>query len=52
MESIFQGENILEFIKMFPDDQSCLEFIANEKWKDGYNANVATCNFILINLKD
>ncbi|WP_158728025.1 MULTISPECIES: IS1595 family transposase [unclassified Flavobacterium] len=36
MESIFQGENILEFIKTFPDDQSCREFIANEKWKDGY----------------
>lgn len=36
MESIFQGENILEFIKTFPDDQSCREFIANEKWKNGY----------------
>jgi hypothetical protein len=36
MESLFQGENILEFIKTFPDDQSCCEFIANEKWKDGY----------------
>ncbi|MEN9907360.1 MAG: hypothetical protein RLZZ540_501 [Bacteroidota bacterium] len=36
MESIFQCENILEFIKTFPDDQSSREFIANEKWKDDY----------------
>jgi hypothetical protein len=36
MEITFNGENVLEFIKIFPDDESCREFIANEKWKDGY----------------
>lgn len=36
MEAIFKGENILEFIKSFPDDNTCREAIANEKWKNGY----------------
>ena len=36
MEAIFRGENILEFIKSFPDDNKCREVIANEKWKNGY----------------
>jgi hypothetical protein len=30
MEAIFKGENILGFIKVFPDDNKCREVIANE----------------------
>lgn len=36
MEAIFRGENVLEFIKVFPDYNKCREVIANEKWKYGY----------------
>ena len=36
MEYIFRGENILEFVSAFPNDDICREKIANEKWKDGY----------------
>ena len=39
MEKIFTGENILEFVKTFSDDQTCREFIANQKWKDGYKCS-------------
>jgi ISXO2-like transposase domain/Transposase zinc-ribbon domain len=39
MKNIFAGENILEFIKVFPDDQKCREFISNQKWKDGYKCS-------------
>jgi hypothetical protein len=37
MENIFTGENILEFIKAFPNDEKCKEIIALEKWKEGYS---------------
>ena len=37
MENIFTGENILEFIKAFPNDEKCKEIIASEKWKEGYS---------------
>lgn len=36
MEAIFKGENILEFTKSFYDDEKCLGYIADEKWKDGF----------------
>jgi hypothetical protein len=36
MEAIFKGENILEFIKTFPDDNSCLKTLADYKWKNGF----------------
>jgi ribosomal protein S27AE/transposase-like protein len=36
METIFRGENILEFIKSFPDDTACLEKLAEVKWSKGY----------------
>ena len=31
---MFKGTDLLEFIKYFPDDKSCLEYIANIKWAD------------------
>ena len=39
MNHIFRGESILEFIKSFPDDESCRAVIANEKWKDGFECS-------------
>jgi hypothetical protein len=36
MESLFKGENLLEFVKFYPDNAACELAIANEKWKDGY----------------
>lgn len=36
METIFMGENILEFIHTFSSDERCAEFIAQEKCKNGY----------------
>ena len=32
----FKGENILEFTKHFPDDLSCLEYLASYKWEEGF----------------
>lgn len=36
MEAIYKGENILDFTNRFNDDQKCLEYIAQEKWKDSF----------------
>lgn len=36
MENIFTGENILDFVTKFPDDDKCMDAIAIEKWKDGF----------------
>jgi len=32
----FQGENILEFTDRFPDDRSCLAYLAEQKWSTGF----------------
>lgn len=32
----FIGESIVEFIKRFPDDNSCKKYLADIKWKDGF----------------
>jgi len=32
----FKGENILEFMDHFPDDRSCLQYLSNYKWAEGY----------------
>jgi len=36
MSYIFKGENILEFLKEFIDDDKCMKVIANQKWNSGY----------------
>lgn len=36
MDTIFRGENILEFVKTFPDNDSCKKVLAQEKWKDEF----------------
>lgn len=33
---IFRGQNILDFGKVFPDDDSCHAYLADLKWKDGF----------------
>lgn len=32
----FEGENILEFTDRFPEDRSCLAYLSELKWADGY----------------
>ena len=32
----FEGENILEFTDKFPDDRSCLAYLSEQKWADGF----------------
>jgi predicted RNA-binding Zn-ribbon protein involved in translation (DUF1610 family) len=34
---IFKGKNILDFMKVFPDDDSCKKYLSNLKWHDGFN---------------
>ncbi len=32
----FKGENILDFMKVYPDNESCKGYLADLKWKDGF----------------
>ena len=36
MELKFKSLSIFEFQERFPDERSCLEYLANEKWRDGF----------------
>jgi hypothetical protein len=36
METLFMGENILDFVKLYPDDDSCLKALADVKWANGF----------------
>ncbi len=36
MQNIFSQFKQLGFESVFQDDNQCLEFLANEKWKEGY----------------
>ncbi len=36
MEYLFKGENILDFMERFPDDESCLSVLSKVKWADGF----------------
>lgn len=36
MKGIFQNISPQSFQSLFTDDDKCLEFLSNEKWKDGY----------------
>jgi transposase-like protein len=33
---LFQGQDILEFAERFNSNESCIEYLAHFKWKDGY----------------
>ena len=32
----FKGENILDFMKVYPNNESCKGYLADLKWKDGF----------------
>jgi len=32
----FEGENIIEFMERFPDDYTCLQYLSEIKWSNGY----------------
>lgn len=32
----FTGQNIIDFLKVFPDDASCKHYLADLKWHDGF----------------
>jgi len=36
MESKFKSLSIFEFQTMFPDDESCLQYLSGLKWSEGY----------------
>lgn len=36
MDTFFKGENILEFVERFKDDQSCMDYLAEIKWSESY----------------
>lgn len=36
MKNIFSNLKLVEFETSFSEDESCLEFLASEKWKNGY----------------
>jgi len=36
MKDFFKNIEIIEFNKIFPSEESCLKFLADEKWKDGF----------------
>lgn len=33
---MYTGQNILDFSKAFPDDDACLAYLADLKWRDGF----------------
>lgn len=33
---IFKGQNIIDFGKVFPDDEACVAYLADLKWQDGF----------------
>ncbi len=37
MKSLFKNIDIVQFENIFPTDEKCLEFLAHEKWKDGFH---------------
>lgn len=39
----FTGQNIMDFMKAFPDDESCKRYLAHYRWKDGYTCSKCGC---------
>lgn len=35
----FEGQNIIDFLKAFPNDDSCKRYLADLKWKDGFQCS-------------
>jgi len=36
MERMFESLSVFEFQRRFPDDRSCLEYVAEQKWREGF----------------
>ena len=36
MKNFFKNIEIIKFNELFPSEESCLKFLADEKWKDGF----------------
>jgi len=48
----FEGENILEFTDMFPDDRSCLAYLSEQKWADGFKCKKCEHNKFTVRKKN
>jgi len=48
----FEGENILEFTDMFPDDRSCLAYLSEQKWADGFKCKKCGHNKFTVRKKN
>lgn len=35
--TIFKGKNLMDFMKVFPDDDACKAYLADLKWQDGFS---------------
>lgn len=35
----FTGQNIIDFLKVFPDDDECKRYLADMKWRDGFTCS-------------
>ncbi len=57
--NVFQGQNILSFIKELPNDESCKAYLAKIKWSEGFICkdrcimlfSFLDFNFYFLNLK-
>src|SRR5690625_7594255 len=36
----FEGQNILDFMETFPDDDACKAYLAYLKWQDGFKCSI------------
>ena len=41
---MFSTLNVFEFHEQFPDATACLDYLANSKWKDGYQCRKCSCD--------
>jgi len=48
----FEGENILEFTDMFPDDRSCLAYLSEQKWANGFKCKKCGHNKFTVRKKN
>ena len=36
IKTMFQGKDLRTFYKTFPDESSCMKYLSEVKWEDGY----------------
>ncbi len=39
----FKGQNLMDFMNVFPTDESCKEYLAHYKWKNGFKCPKCGC---------